>query len=164
MNVQRRGKRGVVLTTVGWQKLLHALQEWENRENSAKPYTIEALIEITQLDPATISKVLHREVGVDKRTLERFFRSFTLELNTSDYTKLAVTSKPVAINHKKNKYFCSEAPDASIFYGRTGELNTLKEWIIDDCCRLITLIGIGGIGKTTLSAKIFQNISKNFDY
>ncbi|NJM21854.1 MAG: hypothetical protein HC907_25600 [Richelia sp. SM1_7_0] len=161
---QKRGKRGVVLTSEGWEKLLHAIQEWENQENSDKPYTIEVLSEITQLDPATISKVLHREVGVDKRTLERLFRAFTLELDKSDYTKLVVTNEAVATQNKQNKYFCSDAPDVSFFYGRTQELNILQKWIINDCCRLITLIGIGGIGKTTLSAKVIQNLSQNFDY
>ncbi|NJN10526.1 MAG: hypothetical protein HC815_22080 [Richelia sp. RM1_1_1] len=110
---QKRGKRGVVLTSEGWEKLLHAIQEWENQENSDKPYTIEVLSEITQLDPATISKVLHREVGVDKRTLERLFRAFTLELDKSDYTKLVVTNEAVATQNKQNNYFCSDAPDVS---------------------------------------------------
>ncbi|MGB3638854.1 MAG: hypothetical protein WBA39_14960, partial [Rivularia sp. (in: cyanobacteria)] len=116
MTGQKRG-RGVVLTSEGWDKLQNALQEFENKSNSDKPLTIEALIEITQLDPATISKVLRREVGVDRRTLERFLRSFTLELDQSDYTKLDIINKPVATNNKqhKHKHFCSEAPDVSIF-------------------------------------------------
>ena len=158
MPAQRRG-RGVVLTDEGWKKLENALNEWNNQNNSAKPYTIEALIEVTLLDPGTISKVLSREVAVDKRTLERFFHGFNLGLDKSDYTKLFI-----ATNNKLNKYFCSEAPDVSIFYGRTDALNTLEKWIIDDCCRLIILVGIGGIGKTSLSAKIIQNISNNFNF
>ena len=169
MTGKRRGKRGVLLTSEGWEKLQNALQEWENQENSAKRYTIESLIEITKLDPATISKVLHREVGVDRRTLEKFFRGFSLELDKSDYQKLAVENQPILTNNhqnqnNKNKYFCQEAPDVSIFYGRTEELNILTKWIVDDCCRLITLVGIGGIGKTTLSVQVAENVSQNFDY
>ncbi len=158
MNGQKRG-RGVVLTSQGWEKLQKALQEWQNKINSDKPLTIEALIEITQLDPATISKVLRREVGVDRRTLERFFRNLNLELDKSDYTKFNLRN-----NHKQHKHFCSEAPDVSIFYGRTEELNILEKWIRTDCCRLITLVGIGGIGKTSLSAKLIQNLRDNFDF
>ncbi|BAY85315.1 WD-40 repeat-containing protein [Calothrix parasitica NIES-267] len=158
MTGQRRS-RGVVLTDEGWKKLEHALNEWNNQNNFDKPYTIEALIEVTLLDPGTISKVLSREVAVDRRTLERFFRGFNLKLDNDDYSKLNLTT-----NKKLNNYFCSEAPDVSIFYGRTEELNFLEKWIVNDCCRLITLVGIGGIGKTSLSAKVIQNIRDNFDF
>ena len=161
MTVKRRG-RGVVLTDEGWRKLENALNEWNNQNNFDKPYTIEALIEVTLLDPGTISKVskvLNRDVAVDRRTLERFFSGFNLKLDNDDYSRLVLTT-----NKKLSKYFCSEAPDVSIFYGRTEELNILQKWIINDCCRLITLVGIGGIGKTSLSAKVIQNIRDNFDF
>ncbi|BAY30077.1 WD-40 repeat-containing protein [Nostoc carneum NIES-2107] len=159
-------KRGVVLTKAGYQRLQNAQQEWEEQKNFGVPYTIEALSELTRLDPATVSKVLHREVGVDKRTLERFFRVFNLELSPSDYAKLDVVSiKSQEINiFNQNKVFWGEAPDVSIFYGRTQELDILQKWIIDDHCRLITLIGLGGIGKTSLSVKLAQNIAEKFSH
>ncbi len=57
-----------------------------------------------------------------------------------------------------------EAIDVSVFYGRTEELATLKQWIINDHCRLITLIGLGGIGKTALSIKLAQLLQTEFKY
>mgnify|MGYP001800412148 CR=1 FL=1 len=57
-----------------------------------------------------------------------------------------------------------EAPDTSIFYGRTTELATLQRWIIDDRCRLVTLLGMGGIGKSALSVKLARQIQDEFDY
>jgi ATP-dependent Clp protease ATP-binding subunit ClpA len=56
------------------------------------------------------------------------------------------------------------APIVSYCYGRTQELDTLKKWILQDKCRLILLLGEGGIGKTTLSIALAKEIQNNFDY
>lgn len=47
-----------------------------------------------------------------------------------------------------------DAPDVPVFFGRTEELATLEQWIIQECCRLVVIVGIGGIGKTQLSVKL----------
>jgi len=51
-----------------------------------------------------------------------------------------------------------EAMDASIFYGREAELALLTEWITAERCRLVVLLGMGGIGKTVLSVKLAQQL------
>lgn len=56
------------------------------------------------------------------------------------------------------------APEITEFYGRTDELNTLKTWLIQDCPRIITLVGIIGIGKTTLAIKLIEQIQTQFEY
>jgi WD40 repeat protein len=57
-----------------------------------------------------------------------------------------------------------EAIDVSVFYGRTEELATLEQWIVQERCRLVMLLGMGGIGKTAISVKIAERIQEHFDY
>jgi len=57
-----------------------------------------------------------------------------------------------------------EAPDVSTFYGRTEELETLSGWIQEDGCRLATILGMPGIGKTSLTVKLAKDLEDKFDY
>ncbi|MBE9191712.1 NACHT domain-containing protein [Gloeocapsopsis crepidinum LEGE 06123] len=56
------------------------------------------------------------------------------------------------------------APDVSVFYGRSAELATLEQWITGDRCRWIGLFGMGGIGKTCLAVKLAHEIQSHFEY
>ncbi|HBK24698.1 MAG TPA: ATPase [Planktothrix sp. UBA10369] len=58
----------------------------------------------------------------------------------------------------------SEMPELGVFYDRTSELETLQTWILQEHCRLITITGISGIGKTQLAVKFLQEIKHNFEY
>ena len=53
-----------------------------------------------------------------------------------------------------------DAPDTRIFYGREPELKTLQEWITVDHCRLLLIRGMGGIGKTMLTAKLANQLAE----
>jgi WD40 repeat protein len=57
-----------------------------------------------------------------------------------------------------------EAIDVSQFYGRKAELETLSQWIERDRCRVVEILGIGGIGKTALSVKLGEQLQGEFEY
>jgi len=57
-----------------------------------------------------------------------------------------------------------EAIDVSVFYGRRRELARLERWIVTDRCRLVAVLGIGGIGKSSLMKKLAEQIKNRFDY
>jgi len=58
----------------------------------------------------------------------------------------------------------SEMPELGDFYDRTLELDTLTTWILQQRSRLIALIGISGIGKTSLAVQLVQQIKDEFEY
>jgi len=72
------------------------------------------------------------------------------------------TSNP--IKTKISHHELSEMPDLGAFYGRTLELETLKNWILQEQCRLLAITGISGIGKTALGVQLVQQIKDEFEF
>ncbi|PSB21592.1 NACHT domain-containing protein [Phormidesmis priestleyi ULC007] len=87
--------------------------------------------------------------------------------NLQGVLKRAVKDDLTAIQNSKpktqNRTDWGDAIDVSIFYGRTQEITTLQHWILEDRCRLVTLLGMGGMGKTALSVKLAEQMQGEFD-
>ena len=150
---KQKRNRGVILTPEGLEKLQEARYEWEYKTNFGERYTYEKISELTNLDINTIKKVLVAKEGVDKRSLERCFLAFKLTLAEEYYTK----------PNPNRRQDWGESVAVDHFFGRTSELDTLENWLLRDHCRLVALLGMGGIGKTTLSIKFAKQIEGKFD-
>jgi hypothetical protein len=112
-----------------------------------------------------LSKVLDEKVGKTtiRVVLEKFYRSSNLatirDVQASSTQELLKQDTIEASKLQSSSQFSPELPldrehsdivDASIFYGRGAELATLKQWILENRCRLTGLSGLSGIGKTIL--------------
>jgi NB-ARC domain len=63
---------------------------------------------------------------------------------------------------KQPRIDLGDAPEISTFCDRTSELSTLKNWILSRT-RLITILGLSGIGKTALTLQLIPQIQQEFD-
>jgi WD40 repeat protein/transcriptional regulator with XRE-family HTH domain len=55
------------------------------------------------------------------------------------------------------------ALDVSRFSGREVEVAELSEWMVHEQCRLITILGTGGIGKSALVSLLGKHLAPQFD-
>jgi WD40 repeat protein len=122
-----------------------------------------------------IAKQLGYEVGYLKQTGSQLWqvlsRAFGEKVSKSNVQLVLkrkareLTDECVGNSVQSLKYDdWGNAPDVSVFYGRSAELATLEQWIIRDRCRWVGLYGMGGIGKTCLAVKLAREIQSNFEY
>jgi WD40 repeat protein/SAM-dependent methyltransferase len=55
------------------------------------------------------------------------------------------------------------APDIGILFGRQSELTTLRTWIVSDRCRVVNIVGLRGIGKTTATVALCKGVTGRTD-
>jgi WD40 repeat protein len=80
--------------------------------------------------------------------------------------QLAVPEATAASSPERDCYW-GDRIDVSTFRGRETELQQLERWLGVDCeessihsrCRLISIVGMGGMGKTSLAAKLTQKLA-----
>ena len=56
-----------------------------------------------------------------------------------------------------------EALAATSFYGRLEELATLQRWVVKERCRVVSVLGLGGIGKSALVVHLMHQVAPHFE-
>ncbi|MBV6628125.1 MAG: hypothetical protein KI793_35270 [Rivularia sp. (in: Bacteria)] len=110
---------------------------------------------------ADLWKQLSEKLG-EKVGKKNFKSLLERQLNANNVLNPQTNYQPQTADYTNKSW--GNIPDTSIFYGRKQELLTLEKWIIEDHCRLITLSGMFGIGKSALAAKLTKQVQDRFDF
>ncbi|RUT00757.1 hypothetical protein DSM106972_071660 [Dulcicalothrix desertica PCC 7102] len=121
-----------------------------------------------------ISSVLTIEVNTVRKhisdTCQTFFgdkkrnRRIELMLLCLQYLDTSVTIPPVDAPKADNiTIIYGEMPNVNCFYGRTKELSQLTTSVIENNLRCVAVVGMGGIGKTTLVAQFIHEHQAAFE-
>src|SRR5438309_9855409 len=49
------------------------------------------------------------------------------------------------------------------FYGREWELELLSQWVVEERCRVVSVLGQGGIGKSALATQLMHRVAQGFE-
>jgi WD40 repeat protein/transcriptional regulator with XRE-family HTH domain len=77
------------------------------------------------------------------------------ETSTSDHMVAPPTPGP--------RVDWGEALALPTFYGRKPEQELLSRWIVQEHCRVVSILGMGGIGKSALSVSLMHQVARHFE-
>src|SRR5947209_1991901 len=56
-----------------------------------------------------------------------------------------------------------DAPTVTTFFGREWEQTLLTSWIVEERCRVVSVLGLGGIGKSALATRAMHRVAEHFE-
>jgi WD40 repeat protein/transcriptional regulator with XRE-family HTH domain len=56
-----------------------------------------------------------------------------------------------------------DALEVSSFYNREREVATLSEWVVQERCRVASVLGLGGVGKSALAGRVMRQVAPHFE-
>ncbi len=70
---------------------------------------------------------------------------------------------PAAPSRSGRRLDWGDAPAVTSFYGRAWELDLLAQWVVQERCRVVSVLGQGGIGKSALARQVMQRVAQDFE-
>src|SRR5713101_7785297 len=169
------------LTQVGLAELLHvsrrALAEWEAGSAYPKAEHLKELIALgvqQQAFPAGREAEEIRALWLAAHQKLLFDESWLAALLSRPRPVLTLLSPVppeesqrgemrVAELTPRRRVDWGEALAVPSFYGREEELATLTKWVLEERCRVVSMLGLGGIGKSALATRVMHQVAPHFE-
>jgi transcriptional regulator with XRE-family HTH domain len=143
------------------------IQDWESGVNfptaGRLQAVIEAFLEAGGLSGGQEAEEAEALWSSAERESSRMHAPFDSAWFTQVLDQRATPAAVHGAPPKQARQEWGEAPDTAGFVGRAEELAVLRAAVVDERCRLLALLGMGGIGKTSLAAKVAQEVAPSFE-
>lgn len=107
-------------------------------------------------------RAAHQKVLLDEGWLQEVLRQYASLVPVSiQKPPFEVMNMPPALPEPRVDW--GDALDVSTFYGRETELALLSQWIVQERCRVVSVLGMGGIGKSALATMIMYQVAEHFE-
>ena len=172
-------RTSIGLTQVGLAALLgisrRAVAEWEGGSNYPKEEHLQHFIvvcvqqhvfapEREEEEIRDLWKTAHQRVLLDEAWLAAVLSTHTtLVFTSTTEVRTSPDQAPAMESAAFPRIDWVGSLDVSRFTGREVELAELSQWVVQEQCRLVAILGIGGIGKSALVSLLGKHLAPQFD-
>ena len=106
-----------------------------------------------------LRRLLWEELGIEP---EDHTAALVQEIAAGVFAEISAPSVAAGTSTTHHVHW-SDVPLVGPFHGRDAETRQLTRWLIDDRCQLVAVLGMGGVGKSTLVAHTVRVLSDQYD-
>ena len=149
---EKQGKRdrGRILTEAGLQKVEQAIAEEFRKQETKQSY--ERIADKSGLTVDTVKKILKGTGGADRGSIQQLFAAFRVDLEQADHISAKDREPQI-----QQPLPLVPIGDEIRWVGRQAQIAELIQRLRGDC-RVLSILGITGIGKTSLAARLIADV------
>jgi transcriptional regulator with XRE-family HTH domain len=154
-----------------------AIQHWERGVHAPKPEHLERLLVLCLQRHAFAPDREHEEAhqlwraAGQRADFEAFWMRVQLSASAASHGLVVLkrrATQPAELPTKQEtaptspRFDWGDALDVRDFYGREAERLQLEQWVLQEHCQVISVLGMGGIGKSALSVTLMHQVAPSF--